>query len=88
MVRAIMMDAKMIADLVEAARRDTVLWEELRKHELSIERDGTPTRSGVGVGVLVDDLVKARLGPNHGYEIGTLIVRLRYFIRIELELPV
>jgi hypothetical protein len=37
---------------------------------------------------LVQELVDRECGPDHNYQTGSLIVRLRYHIRIELGLPV
>jgi hypothetical protein len=87
MVRAIMMSPELISELVEMARQDEVLWTQLKDLELNqLDEDGrAKLPSG---GMLVDDLVKRRFGSAHTYATGSLIVRLRYFIRIELGLPV
>jgi hypothetical protein len=88
MARAIMMSEELISRLVDVARQDAVLWEQLRDRELNqFEPSGAAKIPSLAM--LVRELVDRELcDRNHNYDIGSLIVRLRYHTRVELGLPV
>jgi hypothetical protein len=87
MVRAIMMTKEQIAELVEIARCDDVLWASLKDRELNqFNEDGSAKIPSITM--LVEDFVKQERGSNHNFDTGSLIIQLRYHTRQELGLPV
>lgn len=87
MSRAVFMTKDQIAGLVEIARRDEKLWSDLKDRELNrLDENGVAKLPSLSM--LVDEFAAKELGPNHNFDIGSLIIRLRYHTRIELGLPV
>ncbi|BBZ94745.1 hypothetical protein AB7M42_004257 [Bradyrhizobium diazoefficiens] len=87
MVRAIFMTEEQIAELVEKARLDGELWAVLKDRELNqFSDDGSAKLPSIAMAV--GDFVVGLYGAEHGYEIGSLIIALRFHIRQELGLPV
>ncbi|WP_145669105.1 hypothetical protein [Bradyrhizobium stylosanthis] len=87
MVRAIFMTKEQIAGLVEKARLDVELWALLKDRELNqFNADGTAKLPSMSTAV--SDFVVGLYGAEHGYEIGSLIIALRFHTRQELGLPV
>lgn len=104
MVRAVMMTPDQISELLELARADSALWEELKDRELEIEkRLADAAKQGLDVddreavldppklptmGMMISDLVKKRYGPDVHLYEGSLMMAVRRRARIELGLPV
>jgi len=103
MVRAVMMTREQIDELVALARKDAVLWEELKDREFEIEKNLAAAKQGLDVddpdavldppklptmGMMVSDLVKRRYGPDENFDRGSLTMAIRYHVRQELRLPV
>lgn len=87
MVRAVFMTKDQVEDLVEKARRDEELWAVLRDRELNqFNADGSAKLPSIAMAV--GDFMVGLYGAEHGYEIGSLIIALRFHIRQELGLPV
>jgi len=103
MVRAVMMTREQIDELVALARKDAVLWEELKDREFEIEKNVAATKQILNVdvpdavldppklptmGMMVSDLVKRQYGPDENFDRGSLTMAIRYHVRQELRLPV
>ena len=104
MVRAVFMTPEQISELVELARKDAPLWEELKDRELEIEKALADARKQgrhvddddavldppklPTMGMLVSDLVKRRYGPDENFAHGSLLLAVRIRARIDLGLPV
>jgi hypothetical protein len=104
MVRAVFMTPEQIGELVELARKDSALWEELKDRELEIEKAlADAAKQGRDIddddavldppklptmGMLLSDLTKRRYGPDENFEPGSLIMAVRIRARIDLGLPV
>jgi hypothetical protein len=104
MVRAVFMTPEQISELVELARKDSALWEELKHRELESEKVlADAAKQGRDFddpdvvldppklptrGMMLSDLVKRRHGPDENFEHGSLIMAVRRQARIELGLPV
>jgi hypothetical protein len=87
MVRAERLTKEQMDELIQMARRDRVLWEGLKDRETNqFNEDGTAKLPSLAM--LVNDLVKSKYGPNHIFDIGSLIILLRYQTRTELGLPI
>ncbi|GMO97508.1 hypothetical protein [Bradyrhizobium sp. TM239] len=87
MVRAVFMTKDQIECLVEKARQDHELWAVLKDRELNqFNADGTAKLPSMAMAV--SDFVVGLYGAEHGYEIGSLIIALRFHTRQELGLPV
>jgi hypothetical protein len=87
MVRAIMMTKEQIAELVEIARRDEVLWTNLKDREMNqFNEDGLAKLPSLSM--LIRGFVNQRYGAGHNFDVGSLIIELRYHTRQELGLPV
>jgi hypothetical protein len=104
MVRAVFMTPEQISELVELARADAALWEELKDRELEIEKAlADAAKQGRDIddrdavldppkrptmGMLVSDIIKRRYGPDENYDHGSLLFAVRIRARIDLGLPV
>jgi hypothetical protein len=104
MVRAVLMTPEQVSELVELARADSALWEELKDRELEIEKALADARKqGLDMddrkavldppklptmGMLVSDIIKRRYGPNENFDHGSLKMAVRRRARIDLGLPV
>jgi hypothetical protein len=87
MVSADKMDDSLIERLVVRAKSDENMWRQLKELEIDqMNPDGTPKLPSGGM--LIDELVRRECGFDHNFQLGALIVRLRYHIRKELGLPV
>ncbi|WP_139857631.1 hypothetical protein [Bradyrhizobium ivorense] len=87
MVRAVLMTKEQIADLVEVARRDDILWTSLKDREVNqLHEDGSAKIPSISM--LVEDFVSARYGTSHTFAVGTLITALRRAVRQELGFPI
>lgn len=85
MVEAMLMTEEKISEFIEMARSDPALWAALKDLE---KEKFNPDGSGKvpSFPMLVDELVRRKYGPDHHYERGTLILRLRMLIGRELGL--
>ena len=104
MVRAVFMTPEQISELVELAREDAALWQELKHRELETEkRLADAAKQGrhfddpdavldppklPTMGMMLSDLVKRRYGPNENFDHGSLIMAVRRQARVELGLAV
>jgi hypothetical protein len=87
MVRAVMMTKEQIVELVEIARRNEILWTNLKDREVNqFNEDGSAKLPSLTM--LVEDFVKQERGLDHNFDTGSLIIQLRYQTRKELGLPV
>jgi hypothetical protein len=87
MVRAVMMTREQISELVEIARQDSELWASLKDREINqFSDDGSAKIPSLSM--LVDGFVDQRYGAGHGFDVGSLIIELRFHTRQELGLPV
>jgi hypothetical protein len=87
MGRAFLMTQEQIAELVEKARQDNELWAVLKDRELNqFNADGSAKLPSMSTAVA--DFVAGLYGAEHRYEIGSLIIALRFQTRQELGLPV
>ena len=76
-----------ITNLVEVAGSDDELWANLKDRELDqFNEDGSAKIPSLAM--LVEDFVQKQHGPDHIFDIGSLIIQLRYRTRQELGLPV
>ena len=87
MVRAIMMTKEQISELVKIAKRDERLWADLKDLELNqFNQDGSAKIPSLAM--LVEEFAIQRLGADHNFDTGSLIIQLRFHTRRELGLPV
>jgi hypothetical protein len=104
MVRAVHMTPEQISELVELARQDSALWEELKDREMEIEKALADARKQgrdmddrnavldppklPTMGMMLSDLIKRRYGPDENFEHSSLKMAVRRRARIDLGLPV
>ena len=81
------MTKEQIDSLVQIARRDDGLWSDLKDRELG-QFDANGAAKLPSLVMLVHDFAAKELGPDHNFDIGSLVMRLRYHTRLELGLPV
>jgi hypothetical protein len=91
-VRALLMNEDQITELAELARADQTLWREFKDREWWSELKRRGEASGQpkapSMAMIAEEITRRKHGENHQFEIGSLIIKMRYLARQELGLPV
>jgi hypothetical protein len=69
------MSDELIDQLFSEFKKDKQRWEEFAKRELSDVKSGTEEPPGRAA--IVEEFVREKLGPDHGYEVGGVIIEIR-----------
>lgn len=86
MVAAKFMSTAQVEELSAAARNDHQFWDALKDREMNqLHEDGSAKIPSLSM--LVNDFVRSQLGHDHGFDTGSLIIRLREQTRRELGMP-
>jgi hypothetical protein len=88
MVRAVFMTDEQVNELVALARADEKLWAEFKDRERSGPLDESGMHKLPSMAMIAEEIAKTKYGDQHTFELGSLIIGLRYAARRELGLPV